>query len=87
MTNNQKPTISIKRPRVIHFRDKCIGCGNCVQEDSSNWDISLQDGKAFLQGGQNKGKEIYAKNLRLDEVEKNKKAQKNCPVKIIRVEE
>ena len=83
---SKKQNFNIKKPRVVHFRDKCIGCGNCVQESPENWDISMQDGQAVLQGGVENSSGIFMKSLLPEEIEDNLRAQANCPVKIIRVE-
>ena len=71
-------------PKIIHYRNKCIGCNSCTEHSSTHWKISLDDGKSDLLGSkENKG--IFIKEISLDEVEVNKLAERDCPVRIIKV--
>jgi len=40
-------------PKVIQYRNKCIGCGICYELQPSLWRMSRKDGKANLVGGVN----------------------------------
>jgi ferredoxin len=71
--------------RIIHQRDKCIGCNYCVEIAFHRWRMSKKDGKCTLIGSKNK-KGFYSVVVGDDEYEVNKKAMEACPVKIIKVE-
>ena len=73
-------------PKIIHYRNNCIGCNSCVEHDPSKWNISQKDGKSDLLGSKEK-KGVHILEISQDEVERNKKAAKDCPVRIIKVEE
>ncbi len=71
--------------RIIHQRDKCIGCNYCVEIAYDRWRMSKKDGKCTLIEGKNK-KGFYTAVVGDDEFEANVNAAKVCPVKIIKVE-
>ncbi|MBS3175710.1 ferredoxin [Candidatus Woesearchaeota archaeon] len=73
-------------PKIIHFRNNCIGCNVCVEHSSQHWEISREDGKSNLKGAEQK-KGIYILSISALEVEKSKQAANDCPVKIIQVVE
>ena len=72
--------------RITHHRQKCIGCNACVEAAPWRWRIAKKDGKSILIGGKEK-KGFYSLSTGEDELEENVKAEINCPVKIIRIEE
>lgn len=71
--------------RVIHFRRKCIGCNACVEANRDRWRISRVDGKSILIGGVEIN-HVFRAEIEPDEYVLNMKASRNCPVKIIKVE-
>ena len=71
-------------PKIIHYREKCIGCNSCVEYAPDRWVISKKDGKSDCLGSTKK-KETHVAKIEWDEVERNKQAAKNCPVRIIQV--
>ena len=71
--------------RIIHHRQKCIGCNACVEVAPYRCRISKKDGKSVLIEGKEK-KGIYNANVSDDEFEENQIAAQNCPVNIIRIE-
>jgi ferredoxin len=71
-------------PKVIHYRNKCIGCNSCVEHSPEHWKISLADGKSTLQSSTKK-REVWVREITLDEVSKNESAAADCPVNIIKV--
>ena len=73
--------------KLIHRREKCIGCNICYEASPSNWKINEEDGKADLIGSKETKKDVFVKDISLDEVEENKIAEDNCPVGIIHVED
>lgn len=70
--------------RLIHHREKCIGCNACVEAAPDRWRMSRIDGKSTLVGSITK-KGIQSVVIHNDEVESNRKAAANCPVKVIQV--
>jgi len=71
--------------RIIHYRQKCIGCNACVEVSPSRWRISKKDGRSVLMEGKEK-KGFYNVHVSDDELEENLIASQNCPVNIIRIE-
>lgn len=67
----------MKKYKIKHNRDLCIGCGRCQMVCSDNWEIDEDDYKAKVK------KEI------IDETEykTNKQAADECPVQCIEIEE
>lgn len=72
-------------PKIIHFRDDCIGCFSCVEHAPSNWEIG-EDGKATLKRSKEKNNTFVA-TITDVEVECNRCAAMSCPVGIIRVQD
>lgn len=70
--------------RVIHYRQKCIGCHGCVTLAADRWRMSRKDGKSVLLGGVEK-KGVYSVIITEDEVERNENAAKMCPSRVIQV--
>jgi ferredoxin len=64
--------------KIIHEREKCIGCGSCAALCPKYWEMA-QDQKSKL---------LKAKNYELEikEVGCNQEAADSCPVQCIRVE-
>lgn len=73
--------------KLIHNRDKCIGCNVCVECSSSNWKINSEDGKADLIDSKETKKGVFVKDISVLELEENKLAEDSCPVGIIHVDE
>ncbi|GAB4132512.1 MAG: hypothetical protein Fur0041_03910 [Bacteroidia bacterium] len=71
--------------RIIHYRDKCIGCNACVEAAFHRWRVSRKDGKCTLVGGREK-KGVYMAVVPDDEWDDNVNAATHCPVNIIKVE-
>lgn len=71
-------------PKIIHYREKCIGCNSCVEHAPYFWKISAEDGKSTLQGAVRKKDTDIMEISNLD-VEKNELAARDCPARIIKV--
>lgn len=71
-------------PKIIHYRNKCIGCGICVELQPELWRMSKKDGKATLLQAHAK-KDVYV--LAVNEVIhlQTQAMAQQCPVKIIKV--
>ena len=68
-------------PKIIHERDKCIGCGACTAVCPKFWEMG-NNGKSVLKGGKKKGKNF---ELDLKNAACNKDAEASCPVQCIHV--
>ncbi len=71
-------------PKLIHYRDKCIGCGVCQEMQPEYWRMSKKDGKATLIGAVRK-KDIYIREISEEDVDLSMKVAEACPVRIIKV--
>ena len=71
-------------PKIIHYRDRCIGCNSCVEHAPEQWTISKADGKSNLLGAEKK-KDCFVRLISTVELEANKRAAQDCPVHIIHV--
>ncbi|MDI9877452.1 ferredoxin [Flectobacillus rivi] len=70
--------------KLIHYRNRCIGCNACVEIAYHRWRMSKKDGKAVLLGAIEK-KGIYQVQLTEDELPENEQALEACPVKVIQI--
>ncbi len=71
-------------PKLIHQRNKCIGCGYCADFDPDNWQINASDGKADLlnaTGNRNMQQAAITEN----EIPFYSPVIQLCPVKIISI--
>jgi len=71
-------------PKIIHYRENCIGCNTCVEHVPKQWNISFEDGKSDLIGSIKK-KEVHILEISTVELENNELAAKDCPVSIIKI--
>lgn len=77
---------SIQQIQIIYYRQKCTGCNACVEADSRRWRISKKDGKSVLLKGKEKKGIYFFVTDNEDDFVKSKKAEMNCPMKIIKLE-
>lgn len=73
-------------PKILHHRNKCIGCNICYEIWPLRWRLSRADGKCTLVDGAEK-KGVWQLVISADELAINHKAAEACPVKVIRVME
>ena len=71
-------------PDIIFYRNKCIGCGICFEQQPALWRMSKKDGKATLVNAVSK-KELFI--LRISNIikQQTEPVLKACPVKIIKI--
>ncbi len=70
--------------KIIYYRNKCIGCGICYEQQPELWRMSKKDGKATLLKAVAK-KDIYVLQISQKLQIKSQDIAKACPVKIIKV--
>lgn len=70
--------------KIIHYRNKCVGCGICYELQPELWRMSKKDGKATLLKSTAK-KEVFVLSVSNIIQEKTMQVAKACPVKIIKV--
>lgn len=70
--------------RIIHYRDKCIGCGICQELQPEFWRMSKKDGKASLLLATIK-KGIHQLVITEKDTRRTEEVIKACPAKIIRL--
>ncbi|MBN2202812.1 MAG: ferredoxin [Candidatus Aenigmarchaeota archaeon] len=68
--------------KVIHEKEKCIGCGACAAVCPDFWEMA-DDGKAHLKGSKKSGDNF---ELSVDDVGCNEDAANTCPVQCIKIE-
>ncbi|MFN8244084.1 MAG: ferredoxin [Ferruginibacter sp.] len=71
-------------PKIIHYRNKCIGCNICFELQPGLWRMSKKDGKATLLKARHT-KDVYILPIPPSQEDKTREVAKACPVKIIRV--
>ncbi|MBP9838137.1 MAG: ferredoxin [Proteobacteria bacterium] len=70
--------------KILHYRERCIGCNICVELAPNRWRMSKKDGKAVLLGGVEKNG-IYQISISELELNENELAREACPVKVIQI--
>lgn len=70
--------------KVIHYRDKCIGCGICFEMQPELWRMSKKDGKATLLKAVEK-KKVFVLPVNNMVGLQTQEVKKACPVKIIKI--
>jgi ferredoxin len=68
--------------KIIHEREKCIGCGACAAINSDCWKMNTDDAKVDLLNSEKNNGEF---TLEVDEGKKeiNVEAAESCPVNCI----
>jgi ferredoxin len=68
--------------KVIHQREKCIGCGSCAALCPKYWEMS-DDGKSKLLNSRAGANGDY--ELEVGDLECNRNAAEACPVECIQI--
>jgi len=71
-------------PKIIHYRNKCIGCGICVELQPELWRMSKKDGKASLLRAAVKN-DFFVLPILSGQRDDSVKTAEACPVKVIQV--
>ena len=69
--------------KIIHEKEKCIGCGSCTILCPKYWEIA-EDGKAHLINSKINSK-TGNEEIEIQKLECNQEAADACPVQIIRI--
>ncbi|MBI2729546.1 MAG: ferredoxin [Sphingobacteriales bacterium] len=70
--------------KLIHYRNKCIGCGICYEHQPELWRMSGKDGKATLLHSTAK-KDVFVLQVSNLYKIKTQEVAGACPVKIIKI--
>jgi ferredoxin len=70
--------------KIIHYRNKCIGCGVCHEQQPALWRMSKKDGKATLLKAIGK-KDVFILDIPDAVVVHTQEIARACPVRVIKV--
>lgn len=70
--------------KIIHYRNKCIGCAVCFELQPELWRMSKKDGKATLLKSIAK-KDVFISPISNTIQQLTQQVAKMCPVKIIKI--
>ncbi len=70
--------------KIVHYRNRCIGCGVCAEQQPDLWRMSKKDGKATLLNGVGK-KDVFIVNIPPAEMVRSQETAAACPVRIIKL--
>jgi ferredoxin len=70
--------------KIIYYRNKCIGCGICYEQQPGLWRMSKKDGKATLLKSTAK-KDVFVLSVSNTIQQRTQEVARDCPVKIIKV--
>ncbi len=79
--------MGVKKFKISHQRNKCIGCGSCAMYAPNTWTLNDEDGKADLKNAKQKGDEFMVAEVDIEFLEDNKNAANACPVNIIKIDD
>lgn len=69
--------------KIVHKREKCIGCGACAAVCPEQWEMG-EDGKSNLKNSKIEGDK---QALELEKAGNNKDAAESCPMECIVITE
>ncbi len=70
--------------KIVHYRNKCIGCGICYDMQPDIWRMSTKDGKATLVNSIVKNK-VHLRNVYDWDKPLAMSVATACPAKIIKI--
>lgn len=76
--------IKIRMAKIIHQREKCIGCFYCVDISPNHWFIDETDGKSSLKNSVRK-KQLYIAEIADFDLEESIQVADACPVNCIQI--
>jgi ferredoxin len=73
-------------PKIVLYRNRCIGCSICYEQQPELWRLSKKDGKATLLKSTQK-KNVFILSVPENIIEQTRIIAEACPVKIIKIYE
>lgn len=70
--------------KIIHYRNKCIGCGICQEQQPERWRMNKKDGKATLLKAAGK-KDVFILPISNTQVRHAQEVAQACPVRVIKI--
>ena len=70
--------------KIIHYRNRCIGCGICQEQQPEFWRMSKKDGKATLLKAIGK-KDVFILPISNAQVHHSEEVARACPVRVIKI--
>jgi ferredoxin len=71
-------------PKLVQYREQCIGCGICQELQPDTWRMSKKDGKASLLYSIQK-KNIHIVSIHGSMIEISRQVIAACPAKVIKL--
>lgn len=71
-------------PKILFYRNKCIGCSVCREMQPEVWRMSKKDGKAVLLQSVQK-KEVHQLKINQGEARRAEEVSAACPARIIKL--
>ena len=71
-------------PKIIFYRDNCIGCSVCQEMQPDLWRMSKKDGKAVLLQSTQK-KKIYQLEVHDGFLQLTSQVAEACPARVIKI--
>lgn len=70
--------------KIVYYRNRCIGCGICYEQQPALWRMSKKDGKAtLLKSTEKKG--VYVSPVSNTIQQQTLEVARACPVKSIKI--
>ncbi|HEX6335083.1 MAG TPA: ferredoxin [Flavisolibacter sp.] len=71
--------------KMVHYRNRCIGCGICFEMQPALWRMSRRDGRATLLCSVVK-KQVSVRAIDPDVVALSKRVAAACPARVIKIQ-
>lgn len=71
-------------PKIIFYRDSCIGCSICQEMQPELWRMSKKDGKAVLLQSIQK-KKVLQLEIHSIFLQRTKEVVEACPARVIKI--
>lgn len=71
-------------PKIIYYRENCIGCSMCQERQPGLWRMSKKDGKAVLLQSIQK-KKIHQLQIHEASLQEMREVAQACPAAVIKI--